>query len=168
MANWRKTYSFVKHAGLPVLVFACRAVDETVAQGVIVDAMVSTHSVRRGTREPFHPVLRDRTLCKTDNRKELRLFLFFFSSSSSNCRTSNLSPNVHTASVRELLANTLVLHTCCWRKLRSGCSGQRSFGKRCIKESARSVREETILGESHAFRKKLCRIINLFFRSFFY
>ena len=80
-----ETYSFVKHAGLPVLVFACRAVYETVAQGVIVDAMVSAHSVRRGTREPLHPVFRDWTLCKTDNRKVTTALFFIHTRSSRSC-----------------------------------------------------------------------------------
>lgn len=33
--DWLKTYSFVEHAGLPVLILACGAVYETVAQGMI-------------------------------------------------------------------------------------------------------------------------------------
>lgn len=71
MANSRRqctqyaagTYGFVEHARLPVLVLSARAVDEAVAQHVVVDATVSAHSVAGRAREPLHAVVRQRTLC---------------------------------------------------------------------------------------------------------
>jgi len=62
------THSFVKHTGLPILVFACGTVYKAVAQDMIVDAMISTHSIRGRASESFHSVFGNWTFCK-QNRK---------------------------------------------------------------------------------------------------
>lgn len=70
--DWLKTYSFVEHAGLPVLILACGAVYETVAQGMIINAVVSTHSICSGARKPFHPVFRNRAFWKRTRFEKLK------------------------------------------------------------------------------------------------
>lgn len=64
MQLYDSTHGFVKHAGLPVLVLACGTVNKAVAQDMIVDAMISTHSIRGWTSESFHSVFGDRTFYK--------------------------------------------------------------------------------------------------------
>lgn len=58
------THGFIKHAGLPVLILGCGTVNEAVAQDMIVDAMISTDSIRGWTSESLHSVFGDRTFYK--------------------------------------------------------------------------------------------------------
>lgn len=58
------THGFVKHASLSVFILACGTIYKTVAQDVIVDAMISTHPIRGRTSESFHSVFGDWTFYK--------------------------------------------------------------------------------------------------------
>lgn len=55
------THGFVEHTRLSVLVFSRWAVNETVAEDVIVYATVPAHSVGRRACEPLHTVVREWT-----------------------------------------------------------------------------------------------------------
>lgn len=72
-----QTYRFVEHAGLSVLVFALRTVDETVAQHVIVYTSVPALPIRRGTGKTLHTIHRGWTFCngKEEKRVVFRLQL---------------------------------------------------------------------------------------------
>lgn len=58
------THGFVKHAITSVFILAVGTVYKAVAQDVIVDAMISTHSIRTRTSESFHSVFGDWTFYK--------------------------------------------------------------------------------------------------------
>lgn len=65
-----QTYRFVEHARLPVLVLALGAVDEPVAEHVVVYTPIPALSVRRGTRKSLHPVHRGWTFCGRSGKKK--------------------------------------------------------------------------------------------------
>lgn len=49
-------HRFVEHAGLSVFILAAGAVDEAVAQHVVVNAAVAALPIGRGAREPLHAI----------------------------------------------------------------------------------------------------------------
>ena len=61
-----RTHGLEEEALVRLLVLPAGAVEEPVAEGAVVDAAVSPSEVWRRAREPLHPVVSPRTLCKQE------------------------------------------------------------------------------------------------------
>lgn len=57
------TYRFIKHTRHPIFIFGIWTVNKSIAQNMIVNTTITTHSIGWWTSEPFHSVFSLRTFC---------------------------------------------------------------------------------------------------------